>query len=119
MAHQNGPVSLAAVPLRQGVLDGQHGRDELRVVVDEDYDSTPYDVRTEITEVFHAFINRMRPGDVVATLSDGELFLGDITGEVTQTDRKSTRLNSSRTSKSARMSASKRTSRRPLSALPA
>ncbi|TXH28362.1 MAG: AAA family ATPase [Mycobacterium sp.] len=72
-------VSLAASRLR--TVDPGIGRDELKVIVDEDYDSSGYAQRQEKLDEFGAFLNRMHPQDVVATVSQGRVYFGVITGD--------------------------------------
>ncbi|WP_306316456.1 MULTISPECIES: DUF4357 domain-containing protein [unclassified Streptomyces] len=79
-------VTLAAKHLRQ-----EFGRtasvDQVRAAVEEDYESTAtYNQKKQLTEEFHSFISRMRPGDTVCTLSSGLLYIGEITGPVEQTE---------------------------------
>jgi 5-methylcytosine-specific restriction enzyme B len=79
-----GLVTLAAARLRQGVEAGT-SKDALRTFVEEDYGSTAaYSQRIELVEALHAFLSRMKAGDTVCTLSGGELYVGEVTGDVTQ-----------------------------------
>jgi 5-methylcytosine-specific restriction enzyme B len=80
-----GFVSLAASELRPDALSLKPGRDGLRAFVDSDYDSgTSYDRKEELVDEFHSFLNVMRSGDLVATISDGQVYLGEVTGEAEQ-----------------------------------
>ncbi|PRX50864.1 5-methylcytosine-specific restriction protein B [Prauserella shujinwangii] len=76
-------VSLAAGHLRrveQGV-----SKDLLRTFVDEDYESTlTYNQRLRLVDELYAFLTRMKPGDTVCTISNGSLYVGEITGDVEQ-----------------------------------
>ncbi|MFC8369906.1 DUF4357 domain-containing protein [Streptomyces sp. NPDC057239] len=79
-------VTLAASRLRQGVRQGV-SKDELRTLVQEDYESTAtYSQRQQLVEDLHAFLSRMKPGDTVCTISGGRLYVGEITGEAEQTE---------------------------------
>lgn len=79
-----GHVTLAASRLRQGVRQGV-SKDELRTLVQEDYESTAtYSQKQQLVEDLHAFLSRMKPGDTVCTISGGRLFAGEIAGEVEQ-----------------------------------
>ncbi|MBC2900632.1 DUF4357 domain-containing protein [Streptomyces cupreus] len=88
-----GRVTLAASRLRQGVGQGI-SKDQLRALVQEDYESTAtYSQKQQLVEEFHAFLSRMKPGDTVCTISDGSLYVGEITGEVEQTESEDRRSN--------------------------
>ncbi|MFD6323883.1 DUF4357 domain-containing protein [Streptomyces sp. NPDC058442] len=88
-----GRVTLAASRLRQGVRQGV-SKDELRTLVQEDYESTAtYSQRQQLVEDFHAFLSRMKPGDTACTISGGRLYVGEITGEAEQTESEDRRSN--------------------------
>jgi 5-methylcytosine-specific restriction protein B len=72
-------VSLAASLLRP--VDAGTSRDELRAFVDEDYRSSGYAARQEKFDEFFAFLRRMHPGDLVVTVSQGDVYFGTITGD--------------------------------------
>ncbi|WP_255632354.1 DUF4357 domain-containing protein [Amycolatopsis sp. TNS106] len=79
-----GRVSVAAGRLRDGLEQGTT-KDELRTIVDEDYESTlTYSQRLRLVEEVHAFLSKMKPGDTVCTISNGLLYVGEITGEAEQ-----------------------------------
>ncbi|SFW63549.1 DUF4357 domain-containing protein [Amycolatopsis australiensis] len=79
-----GLVSLAASHLREGVEQGV-SKDELRTMVEEDYESVlTYSQRTHLVEALHVFLSRMKPGDTVCTISNGDLYVGEITGDAEQ-----------------------------------
>lgn len=79
-----GRVTLAASHLRQGVGQGV-SKDELRALVQEDYESTAtYSQKQQLVEDLHAFLSRMKPGDTVCTISGGRLYAGEIAGEAEQ-----------------------------------
>lgn len=79
-----GRVSLSAARLRPDVPQGV-SKEQLRTFVDEDYESTaPYTERMQLVEELHAFFSRMRPGHTVCAVSDGGLYVGEITGNVEQ-----------------------------------
>ncbi|CAG7641729.1 AAA domain-containing protein [Rhodococcus opacus] len=74
-----GSVSLAASHLRP--IDEELARDELKAIVEEDYQHASYAARQEKLDEFYAFLSRMRPGDLIATVSQGQMYLGTITGD--------------------------------------
>ncbi len=76
---RKGTVSLAASLLRPVVADVS--RDDLKAYVDEDYRSSGYAQRQEKFDEFYAFLARMHPGDLVVTISQGQVYFGTITGE--------------------------------------
>jgi 5-methylcytosine-specific restriction protein B len=71
-------VSLAASLLRP--IDDDVSREELKAFVDEDYRSSGYAARQEKFDEFYAFLKRMHPGDLVLTVSQGEVYFGTVTG---------------------------------------
>lgn len=71
-------VSLPATKLRP--VEPGLDRGELKAVVAEDYASVSYNSRAAKVDELHAFLSRMREGDLVATVSQGRLYLGTITG---------------------------------------
>ncbi|MER7735995.1 DUF4357 domain-containing protein [Streptomyces erythrochromogenes] len=88
-----GRVTLAASRLRQGLRQGV-SKDELRTVVQEDYESTAtYGQKQQLVEDLHAFLSRMKPGDGVCTISGGRLYVGQITGEAEQSESEDRRSN--------------------------
>ncbi|MET8954755.1 DUF4357 domain-containing protein [Streptomyces sp. NPDC004533] len=88
-----GRVTLAASRLRQGLEQGV-SKDQLRALVQEDYESTAtYSQKQQLVEEFHAFLSRMKPGDTVCTISGGRLYIGEITGEAEQTKSEDRRSN--------------------------
>ncbi|MET8482845.1 DUF4357 domain-containing protein [Streptomyces tendae] len=88
-----GRVTLAASRVRQGVGPGV-SKDKLRTLVHEDYESTAtYSQRQQLVEDLHAFMSRMKPGDTVCTISGGRLYVGEVTGEVEQTESEDRRSN--------------------------
>jgi 5-methylcytosine-specific restriction protein B len=73
-------VSLPAAHLRPGI-DPTSTKDTLRTLIEEDYESTAtYNQKQELVNDVTAFLTKMKPGDVLATISDGGLYLGQITG---------------------------------------
>ncbi|SDD51396.1 DUF4357 domain-containing protein [Actinokineospora iranica] len=79
-----GRVSVPASHLRKGVEQGI-SKDRLRTWVEEDYESTlSYNQRLRMVDELHAFLSRMKPGDTVCTISTGMLYVGEITGDVSQ-----------------------------------
>ncbi|TVT60824.1 DUF4357 domain-containing protein [Amycolatopsis rhizosphaerae] len=77
-------VSVAASHLRSGI--GQViSKDELRTFVEEDYGATlSYNQRVRLVDELHAFLAKMKPGDTVCTISNGNLYVGEIVGDVQQ-----------------------------------
>ncbi|MCW3817881.1 DUF4357 domain-containing protein [Micromonospora sp. DR5-3] len=79
-----GLVSVAASRLREGV-EPKTSKEQLRGLVEEGYDSTAsHGQKRELIEEIHTFLSRMKPGDTVCTISDGRLYVGEITGQVEQ-----------------------------------
>ncbi|MGN9846923.1 DUF4357 domain-containing protein [Nonomuraea sp. H19] len=76
-------VSVAAGRMRDGVEQGI-SKDQLRVFVDEDYETVAYSQRIQLVEEFHAFLSKMKPGDTVCTISNGLLYVGEVTGGAEQ-----------------------------------
>jgi len=72
-------LSLAASLLRPVEIDVT--REELRAFVDEDYRSSGYAARQEKFDEFYTFLSRMHPGDLVVTISQGDVHFGTITGD--------------------------------------
>ncbi|THA77219.1 DUF4357 domain-containing protein [Streptomyces sp. A0642] len=86
-------VTLAAPRLRQGIEQGV-SKDQVRTFVEEDYESTAtYSQKQQLADDVHAFLSRMKEGDTVCTISDGRLYVGQITGEVQQIDSEDRRSN--------------------------
>ncbi|MGW4041866.1 DUF4357 domain-containing protein [Streptomyces sp. NPDC004721] len=81
---REGLVTLQARHLRQGVEQGI-SKDRLRASVEEDYGSTAtYNQKVQLVEELHMFLSRMRPGDIMCTISAGRLYVGEITGDAEQ-----------------------------------
>jgi 5-methylcytosine-specific restriction protein B len=76
--HNKQSVSLAASLLRP--IDDAVDREQLKSFVDEDYQSSGYAARQEKLDEFNAFLNRMRPGDLIVTISQGVVHFGAVTG---------------------------------------
>ncbi|MGI5122305.1 AAA family ATPase [Marinactinospora thermotolerans] len=58
----------------------------LRRFVEEGYEGTAsYNQKRGLVDELHAFLTQMRIGDTVATIGDGRLHVGEITGEAVQT----------------------------------
>jgi 5-methylcytosine-specific restriction protein B len=74
-------VSLAATSLRPVVPPVP--QEELRRIVEEDYQHKSYAAREAKVAEFDAFCNRMRPDDYVLTTSQGKAYVGRVTGEAT------------------------------------
>ncbi len=75
---QQGFASLRASKLRE-VGEGV-SRQDLKAMVYEDYSQTSYAAKAAKLDEFHAFLSRVQVGDVIATTSQGKLYLGVITG---------------------------------------
>ncbi|MCM2387306.1 DUF4357 domain-containing protein [Streptomyces albipurpureus] len=88
-----GRVTFAASRLRQGAGQGA-SKEELRTLVEADYESSAtYNQKLQLVEELHFFLSRMKPGDTVCTLSQGRLYVGEITGEVEQLESEDRRSN--------------------------
>ncbi|OXM65381.1 DUF4357 domain-containing protein [Amycolatopsis vastitatis] len=80
----DGLVSLAGSRLREGI-DGDLTKDRLRSVVEEDYESIlAYTPLQQLVDELHAFLSKMKPGDAVCTISNGNLYVGEIAGDAIQ-----------------------------------
>ena len=77
---QDGFASLRASKLRE--VEPGIGRPELKAIVDEDYSQTSYAAKAAKLDEFHAFLSRMQVGDLITTTSQGQLYLGRVTGQV-------------------------------------
>ncbi|MBP2707398.1 AAA family ATPase [Microbispora sp. RL4-1S] len=67
-------------------------RDELKAIVEDNYQHKSYAVRETKLAEFDAFCNRMRPGDYVLTTTQGKTYVGRITGDaayVASSDKRS------------------------------
>lgn len=71
--------SIAATQLR--AIEPPLARREIAALVEEDYAHVSYNARNEKTAEFDTFLNRIQVGDLVATTSEGAIFVGEITGE--------------------------------------
>ena len=86
-------VSLAASQLGDGIEAGM-SKDKLRRHVDECYAATAtYNQKVQIVEEFHAFLSQMKPGDTVCGISEGRLYVGEISGAVEQVASEGARSN--------------------------
>ena len=75
---EQGFASLRASKLREVAPDVT--RDELKAIVNDDYSQTSYAAKAAKVDEFHAFLSRMQVDDVIATTSQGRLYVGTITG---------------------------------------
>lgn len=75
---EEGFVSLPATKLRP--VEPGLDRTELKAIVAEDYASVSYNSRASKVDELHAFLSRMREGDLVGTVSQGNLYLGTVAG---------------------------------------
>jgi 5-methylcytosine-specific restriction enzyme B len=92
---RKGSISLAGSHLKE--VQPGISRDELRPMVEQDYAHLSYAARAEKLDEFHAFLTKMQAGDLVATTSQGRLYLGEITGEPTHQRSSDDRSNLRRT----------------------
>lgn len=76
-----GSVSLAASKLRE-VTSGL-SREQLKIIVDEDYAHASYADKASKVDEFHAFLSRMQPGDIIVTTSQGRMYVGTVEGPTT------------------------------------
>jgi hypothetical protein len=81
---EHGFVSLGTSRLRE-VGDGMT-RDELRPVIDEDFGHTSYSARNEKLDQVYDFLSRMQKGDLIASATEGRVYLGEIDGPATYFD---------------------------------
>jgi 5-methylcytosine-specific restriction protein B len=88
---EKGTVSLAASKLRE--VEAGIDRDGLKILVAEDYSQTSYAAKAAKVDEFHAFLTRMQVGDVVATTSQGQLYVGTIAGPAAYVKSKDGRSN--------------------------
>ena len=75
---QDGFTSLRAARLRE--VEPGTTRAELKAILEEDYSQSSYAAKAAKLDEFHAFLSRVRLGDVVATTGQGTLHVGTITG---------------------------------------
>jgi len=94
---QKGTVSLAASLLR--TVEPDITRDELKSFVEEDYSSSGYAQRQEKLDEFYAFLARIHTGDLVVTVSQGNVYFGVITGAAESVKSSDARSNLRRTVK--------------------
>ncbi|MGH2749586.1 MAG: McrB family protein [Actinomycetota bacterium] len=76
---EEGFCSLAATNLRP--IESAPDQDVLKEMVESDYSHVSYNARRDKVREFHSFLSRMQAGDLVATTSQGQLYVGTITGE--------------------------------------
>lgn len=75
---KEGFASLRASKLR--AVEPGISRADLKTIVDDDYSQTSYAAKAAKLDEFHAFLTRMQPGDLIATTSQGRLYLGEVVG---------------------------------------
>ncbi|MGV1009044.1 MAG: AAA family ATPase [Dermatophilaceae bacterium] len=73
-----GSCSLAASQLRQ--VETPIARGDLAAIVEEDYSHVSYNARREKVIEFDTFLNRMQVDDLAVTTSEGNIYVGRITG---------------------------------------
>ncbi|QNP69628.1 DUF4357 domain-containing protein [Streptomyces roseirectus] len=82
---QEGLVSLAGAHLPP-IEETDPTKSALRRFVEDGYEgAASYHQKRGLVDELHAFLTQMRVGDVVATISDGLLHIGHVTGEAVQT----------------------------------
>lgn len=74
----DGIVTVAASSLRE--VESGISKDELRRIVDQDYDHVSYEAREDKLDEFHSFLNRMQEGHLVVTIDRGIARFGDVVG---------------------------------------
>jgi 5-methylcytosine-specific restriction enzyme B len=75
---RDGFASLRAAKLR--AVEPGISREELKEIVNDDYSQTSYAAKAAKVDEFHAFLSRMQVDDVVATTSQGLLYVGVVSG---------------------------------------
>ncbi|WP_326755402.1 DUF4357 domain-containing protein [Streptomyces hirsutus] len=81
---EEGFVSLAGAHLPQ-LEESDPTKSALRRFVEEGYEgAASYNQKQGLVDELHAFLTQMRVGDMVATIGDGRLHVGRITGEAVQ-----------------------------------
>ncbi|WP_329133531.1 DUF4357 domain-containing protein [Streptomyces sp. NBC_01476] len=82
---KEGFVSLAGAHLPP-LEESDPTKSALRRYVEEGYEgAASYNQKQSLVDDLHAFLTQMRMGDTVATIGDGRLHIGRITGEALQT----------------------------------
>jgi 5-methylcytosine-specific restriction enzyme B len=74
-----GVCSLPATRLRRDLAVGST-QDMIRAAIEEDYASASSNERARLTASYHAFLTRMRAGDLIVANDGNDLFIGTITG---------------------------------------
>ncbi len=88
----DGLVSLPAGHLRE--VEPDVSKNELRTFVEEDYEGTlTYNQRIRLVDELHTVLSKMKSGDTVCTISNGLLYVGEITGDVQQVASEGNRSN--------------------------
>ncbi|NEE01149.1 AAA domain-containing protein [Phytoactinopolyspora halotolerans] len=87
---REGFVSLAATHL--GVVEPGSDRHQVAAAVEEGYQHTDYAQRLQLTTEYHIFLTRMASDDVVVTIVDGQVWIGQVTGDATYSDSDEGRL---------------------------
>nr|WP_079155701.1 DUF4357 domain-containing protein [Streptomyces ambofaciens] len=82
----DGWVTLAATHLPQ-VDEADPTKSVLRRYVQEGYDATTsYSQKQAMVDELHYFLTQMRLGDTLCAISDGQLYVGTVTGEAEQVE---------------------------------
>ncbi|MER7079099.1 5-methylcytosine-specific restriction enzyme B [Saccharopolyspora kobensis] len=88
-----GVASLPAGHLRDDVQQGI-SKENLRAAVEKDYEGIlTYSQQVRLVDSLHFFLSKMKPGDTVCTISNGDLYVGEITGEVQRVQSEGNRSN--------------------------
>lgn len=74
-----GSVSLAAKRLRP--VDPEIDREQLTGIVEQDYRDSGYAERLAKVDEFSAFLGEIHPGDLIVSVSQGQVHFGTVTGE--------------------------------------
>jgi len=75
----NGYCSIAAPELDE--IPGGSSRQEIRNLVDEEFADASSGSRSILTSLLHSFLTTMSKGDLVVTVDEDEVFVGEITGD--------------------------------------
>ncbi|NED94778.1 AAA domain-containing protein [Phytoactinopolyspora alkaliphila] len=82
-----GLVSLAAAHLRN--VEPGSDRSVVAAAVEDGYQHSDYAQRLRLTTEYHSFLTRMASGDLVVTVRDGSLWIGEVTGEASYVENES------------------------------
>lgn len=74
-------VTLAAEYL--GPVEAGESKDELKPQVEAGYSFATYTARRELLDAFYQFLTVMQEGDIICTIDQGRLYLGQVAGDPT------------------------------------